>query len=97
MNQLIGNELPSPEALEAMRRHGGKWAAYQNHAMDSATFGALQFLKIGPECTFKQPPDRMPDTPSSIGWRYLFVGWVDLEVGDIKPEAASSALSTEGG
>lgn len=73
-----------PEALQQMKERGGKWAAYQNQAMDSAGLGHLKFLNIGPDCTFKEPPKRLPDTASQINWRYGFIGWVDLETGEVK-------------
>jgi len=60
-----------------------RWAAYQNNAMDSASLGHLQFLAVGSQNTFKEPPDRYPDSHLGIGWRYAFIGWVDLETGCI--------------
>jgi len=87
MNQIIGNEQPDPEAVEQMRAIGGSWAAYQNHALDSHNCGHLQFLRYGEGCTFTAPPDKYPaDTKSGMGWRYLLVGYVDLETGRIKEE-----------
>jgi hypothetical protein len=82
--KLLGDEKPAPEALEQMKKLGGTWAAYQNVALDSANCGHLQFLKVGEGCTYKEPPDKYPaDTSSGVGWRYLFVGMVDLEDGTI--------------
>lgn len=76
-----------PEALKTMRERGGRWAAYQNHALDHVDVGRLQFLQYGPECTFKKPPERAPDTAScGMGWRYLHVGFVDLTTGDVVQE-----------
>jgi len=92
--RLIGNEKPHPEALEAMRsspynHENTEWAAYQNHALDSANCGHLQFLAVGPDNTCKEAPEKYPaDTSSGMGWRYLFVGWVDLETGEIKEDEA---------
>ena len=61
------------------------WAAYQNKAMDSANLGHLQFLAVGEENTYKEPPERYPaDTQSGMGWRYLFIGWVNLETGEVE-------------
>lgn len=62
-----------------------RWAVYENQALDSANVGHLQFLAIGPRNTFQKPPDRLPDTQKGIGWRYWFIGWVDLTSGEIKP------------
>lgn len=88
MNKLIlGTEKPSPEALQSMRERAGDWFAYQSHDMSSATFGDLQFLQCGPGRTYTEPPARMPDTQHAIGWRYLLVGKVRLESGEIEEAA----------
>lgn len=60
-----------------------RWAAYQNQALDSASAGHLQFLAIGPENTYTEAPEQMPDTQHGMGWKYRFVGWVDLETGEV--------------
>lgn len=76
-----------PEALRQMQERGGTWAAYQNADLSSADVGRLQFLKVGPDCTHKEPPTRMPDTPAcGPGWRYPFAGMVDLETGEVIPK-----------
>ncbi len=79
---------PEPEALQAMRERGGTWPAYQNVALDSADLGHMRFLKYGPECTLKEPPQRYPDTSEGIGWRYVYIGTVNLETGDVNPPEA---------
>jgi hypothetical protein len=84
MPKLIGDVKPSPEALKQMRERGGEWFAYQNHAMDSAGLGDLQFLQCGEGRTYATPPARMPDTQHAIGWRYLLVGKVNLETGTVE-------------
>jgi hypothetical protein len=76
--------LPTDEALAQMRKAGGTWAAYQNIALDSATLGALRFLKVGPGCTCETAPERLPDSHLGIGWRFSHVGYVDLATGEIK-------------
>lgn len=74
--KMMGNERPTPEALQQMRERGGD------------TVGHLQFLKVGQGCTFTSPPERYPwDTPWGMGWRYMLVGRVDLQTGDVQPEA----------
>lgn len=90
---LIGNEAPDEESLAAMMHNpltsgGARWAAYQNHALDSREIGHLRFIAIGEDCTFKEPPSRHPDTNDVIGWKYVWVGWVDLETGLIVPKEA---------
>ena len=60
-----------------------KWAAYQNKALDSATSGHVQFIAIGPRNTFKEAPKQAPDTQHGLGWKYRFVGWVDLHSGKV--------------
>ena len=74
------------QALESMRTKGtkdGLWYAYENHAMDSSTLGHLKFLQVGPGCTFKWPPSRLPDSVTAINWMYVFIGRVDLDKGEI--------------
>ena len=83
---ILGNEKPDSAVLTILRERlkpGQTWFVYQNHAMDSASLGHLQFLCCGPGCTFAEPPARMPDIPQAIGWRYLLVGKVDFETGQI--------------
>lgn len=84
MADLLGNARPSDELLADLRQRGGAWAAYQNVDMSSAGLGHLKFLKVGDECTFKLPPEVLPDGPDgSINWRYYYVGILDLETGAI--------------
>jgi hypothetical protein len=83
---ILGTEKPDLAVLTILRERlkpGQTWFAYQNHAMDSASLGLLQFLCCGPGCTFTEPPQRMPDSHLGIGWRYLLVGKVDFETGQI--------------
>jgi hypothetical protein len=88
MTKLIpGTEKPGPAVLTILRERlkpGQAWFVYQNHAMDSANLGHLQFLCCGPGCTIVEPPSHMPDTQHGIGWRYLLVGKVNLETGEIE-------------
>lgn len=62
-----------------------RWAAYQNQALDSVTYGHIRFLAVGPENTFKEPPPCCPDSAChGDGWKYRFIGWLDLETGEIR-------------
>lgn len=88
MAKLLGYEKAAEQAMMQMKNSpynykDTRWAAYQNHDMNSGHFGHLQFLAVGPQNTFKEPPARMPDTDVGLGWRYLFVGWVDLNTGEV--------------
>lgn len=80
-------DKPDPEVLEIMKsrsREGTRWAAYQNQALDSANMGHMQFLHVGEGCTFNEPPEQYPkDTEHGLGWRYRFVGYVNLDTGEI--------------
>lgn len=81
-------EKAHPEALEQMKKSpynykDTRWCAYQNKAMDSLDIGHIQFLAIGTQNTFKEAPKRYPDTHLGVGWKYLPMGWVDLETGEI--------------
>jgi hypothetical protein len=87
---LLGDAKAAEEALVQMRERttpGSSWAAFQNVALDSANVGHLQFLKVGPGCTYAEPPEKYPaDTTHGMGWRYFFVGFVDLTDGTIHSE-----------
>jgi hypothetical protein len=83
---ILGTEKPDVAVLAVLRerlKSGQTWWAYQNMALDSASLGHLQFFCCGPHCTFTEPPASMPDTAQCINWRYLLVGRVDLETGEI--------------
>lgn len=87
MTKLLGTEKPDTTVLAILRERlkpGQQWFAYQNHAMDSASLGRLQFLCCGPGCTFEKPAQRMPDSHLGIGWKYLLVGRVNLASGEIE-------------
>lgn len=75
------------EALEAMNarcRPGTRWAAYENQAFDSSNAGHLQFLLVGSGCTYTEPPAKYPiDNANGAGWRYLLVGIVNIDYGNI--------------
>lgn len=86
---LIGDDKAETESLAAMKKFaaampGTTWYAYQNHDLGHYNVGHLQFLAVGPGCTFKTPPERYPDTKHGLGWRYVLVGTVDLDAGTIK-------------
>ena len=72
-----------PEVLSQLQARGGTWAAYQNIDLASASQGHVLFLKYGPGCTFESPPEKCPDTPNGLGWRYAKVGFVDLTTGQV--------------
>jgi len=74
------------EALKQMRERGGRWCAYQNQDMSSASAGHVQFLQYGEDKTHKVPPPKMPDTVHGLGWRYQNIGFVDLASGEIVKE-----------
>ena len=94
MNKLLGENKVSAEALKQMRERGGDWFAYQNHAMDSAGLGDLQFLQCGEGRTYQTPPARMPDTQHAVGWKFLLVGKVNLETGTMEETSRGRVEST---
>lgn len=77
------------ESLAVMRQRGGTWAAYVNMALDSERRGHLQFMRVGEGCTFVEPPQRMPDTSTSINWAYQYAGMVNLQTGAIDRSKAA--------
>ncbi len=81
------NEI-HPEALKQMKNNPEnhnttRWAAYQNQAMDSSSLGDMRFIAIGPKNTIHEPPKRYPDSHLGTGWAYTFIGWVDLDKGEV--------------
>lgn len=91
MQGPAGSEVPyrpDVEALNQMKNSrynhpSTKWAAYQNHDLGHRDCGHLKFLAVGPENTCPEAPNRMPDGPTEVNWRYVLVGYVDLRTGDI--------------
>ena len=83
--KLIGEAevVPTP-SLGRIRESGGTWAAYQNHDLGHKNCGHVTFLKYGPDCTYAVPPRKHPDTPKMFGWRYVYVGIVNLDTGKIE-------------
>lgn len=85
-------------AIAQMRSLGGTWAVYQNMAMDSQSHGQFRFLKYGANAPFKTPPKRFPDTKDTVGWKFGYVGLVDLQGGWIvyaeRPMDSESATDT---
>jgi len=79
------------QQLARMKERGGNWAAYRNEALDSATCGHVIFLKVGKDCTFTRPPKQAPDGLYGTGWKYVFKGWVNLDLGVLqRPEPNAS-------
>jgi len=83
MAELIGDEKVAADLLPVIQKRGGDWYAYQNHDLGHPDVGHLQLLQCGKGCTFPEPPEKMPDSHLGIGWRYLLVGKVDLETGEV--------------
>ena len=75
-----------PDSLKQMQERRGKWAAYQNAALDSTNIGHMQFLQYGEGRTYKEPPKHMPDTAFGPGWKYRFVGFVNITAGTVVRE-----------
>ena len=86
--KIISDQKISPEALDLVRERthaGQKWYAYQNVAFDSAGLSDLQFLRVGTDCTFAEPPQKYPfDSQFGMGWRFWLVGEVNLVTGEIE-------------
>jgi len=86
MSKLFGDGVIHPDSLSVMRDFcltdpTAKWAVYQNMDLGHSELGHMKFLAVGPNCTYKEPPARLPDMPRQINWRYVHVGFVNLEIG----------------
>ena len=86
--KLIGDAKPNLESVQAMLASPcnyptTRWAAYQDHDLGHSGCGHLRFLAVGPDNTFKTAPEVLPDTAQGINWRYVHVGYVNLETGKI--------------
>ncbi len=49
-------------------------AIYTNREIGNPEMGYPQLLRYGPGATFKEPPERLPDTATEINWRYVLTG-----------------------
>lgn len=90
MGKLIGDHKIPPEMLEILdnqRKERTRWAVYQNHDIGHRDVGHIRYLAIGPNNSLQEAPSKMPDTKGIIGWRYIFIGWVDEEKGVIVEES----------
>jgi hypothetical protein len=84
-------EASSLEQMRSRARPDTRWAAYENKAFDSASFGHQQFLLVGSGCTFQDPPEKLP-SDRIVSWRYLFIGYANLETGMIELSELPKAL-----
>ncbi len=88
---------PIEACWKHMQGRGGRWAAFQNQDMGHHDLGRLAFLQYGPGCSYPHPPQRYPDTPAiGLGWRYLHVGFVNLETGEIEHQEQPNAEPADG-
>lgn len=71
-----------------MRARSGHWAVYQNQDPTHQNFLHLLFMRYGDGTPFAEPPEFYPSDASVIGpgRRYLHVGFVDLESGNVVAE-----------
>ena len=70
---------------EAFGKPDDRVAIYQNQALDSNNAGHLVFIIVGSARTLKEAPPKAPDGPYGMGWRYLHVGFLDLETNQLEP------------
>lgn len=97
MTKLIGyysEGLASKEAITALRirneNHGkpdDKVAVYQNQSLDSDDAGSFLFIVVGSHRTLTEAPPCAPDGPYGIGWKYLHVGFLNLETNQLEQNA----------
>lgn len=77
-------QLPDDPATEAQvgvwLARGDGIAVYENQDLGHPDLGHRQFASFGsPEAMFPDaPPERLPDFPGQINWRYSLVGTYQL-------------------
>lgn len=80
-----GDSDPTETTIANMRdselnREGTIWYAYQNHDGGHFCYGRTAFRAVGPNNELKTPTNRYSDRLAlGSGWRYVLVGYVDLE------------------
>ena len=88
MPQLIGEKKIDTDVVMALvtseaNHEDTTWHAYENHDIGHSHAGEIQFLAVGKSNTIKEPPARLPDSGLGLGWRYQYVGMVDIIEGVI--------------
>lgn len=91
---IIGTPRATDGALAAMRTspHNHpttRWAVYQNHDLSHHEIGALRFLAVGPNNTMPAAPVFYPDSHLGPGWRYVHVGFLNLDSNTIDTEGSA--------
>jgi hypothetical protein len=80
---MTKDELEAIVDSDAVREAVNRWlaagkgvAVYENHDLGHPEVGHKQFLSYGaPEAQFEdEPPQRLPDFPTQINWRYELIG-----------------------
>lgn len=72
--QLDDDSIP---IVNRWLERGDGIAVYENHDLGHPELGHRQFLSYGsPAAQFEtdEPPQRLPDFPQKINWRYTLVG-----------------------
>jgi len=84
------------EPLQEIRAKGGTWAVYQNQDPEHHNFLHLAFMRYGDGTPFTAPPRTYPSDKNPTmgpGRRYLHVGCLDLNTGEIVEEEPASVLA----
>ena len=78
---------PSPEAVRSMLNRwlarGDGVAVYENHDFGHPMMGEPKIASYGSPSALleaEEPPERLPDTPTQINWRYMLVATYRGEV-----------------
>lgn len=75
-----GDEEWLSAAVETFNRQlgrGDKIAVYENHDLGHPEMGHRKYVSYGSPAAYlevDEPPQRLPDTPQEINWRYALIG-----------------------
>lgn len=75
--QLDEYDSDQVTAMEKWLARGDGIAVYENHDLGHPELGHRQLLSYGSEAAQLEtdtPPERLPDFPGTINWRYTLIG-----------------------
>lgn len=81
---------PIVEGMNVWLRRGDGIAVYENHDFGHPDLGDRKFVSFGSAQAMletEMPPERMPDFPAQINWRYQLIGTYKGKALPLRPPA----------